>query len=281
MRFTIAACQVRAGDDRGANLATAGRLVHEAADRGADVVCLPEMWAFIGRDRDKIAGAESLDGPSMTAMQGLAQEHGIWLFPGSFAERSPVPGQVYNCSPAIAPDGSVRAVYRKIHLFDIDMKTGPTFRESATVTPGDRAVVVDTPFGRFGLTVCYDLRFPGLYQALRDAGAEVVLVPAAFTATTGKAHWEVLLRARAIEQQVWVVAADQGGRHNAVRVSHGHSMVVDPWGFVVAQCSEGVGLVTAVIDRGLTSDVRERLPCVDHRRSFQSPAPVSSDSQEA
>ncbi len=270
-RFTIAACQVCAGDDRDANLATAGRLVREAADRGADVVCLPEMWPFVGRDADKIAGAETLDGPSMTAMKTLAQGLGIWLFPGSFAEIAPVPGRVYNCSPCIGPDGAVRAVYRKIHLFDIDMATGPTFQESATVAPGDRAVVAETPFGKFGMTVCYDLRFPALYQALRDAGADVVLVPAAFTATTGKAHWEVLLRARAIEQQVWVVAADQGGRHNPVRVSHGHSMVVDPWGFVVGRCSDGVGVTTAVVDPALTADVRERLPCAEHRRPFEAP----------
>jgi deaminated glutathione amidase len=273
-RFTIAACQVCATDDRAVNLATATRLVREAADRGADVVCLPEMWAFIGRGADEVTGGETLDGPSMTAMKTLAQELGIWLFPGSFAEISPEPGKVFNTSPCLDPNGAVTAVYRKIHLFDIEMAAGPSLRESDTMVPGDQAVVAETAFGRFGMSVCYDLRFPALYQALRDAGADVFLVPAAFTATTGKAHWEVLLRARAIEQQVWVVAADQVGRHNAARTSHGHSMVIDPWGFVVGRCSDGPGVTLAVVDPSLTKKVRGRLPCADHRRAFGPPDPV-------
>ncbi|MBN92908.1 MAG: hydrolase, partial [Deltaproteobacteria bacterium] len=235
---TVAVAQVCAGADRGANLDQAASLVREAADLGAHTVCLPEMWPFVGPDEDKVAGAETLSGPSMSAMRELARTLGLWLFPGSFAEKSEVEDRVFNCSPVINPEGAVVAVYRKIHLFDIHMDDGPTLLETDTVVPGDQAVVADACGLTWGLTVCYDLRFPSLYKALRDAGAHVLLVPAAFTAHTGKAHWEVLLRARAIEQQCYVVAADQWGRHNPRRESHGQSMIVDPWGAVIARVSD-------------------------------------------
>jgi len=267
----FAVVQMTSTDDRAANRASAERFVREAASRGAEVVCLPEMWPFIGPDDAKVAGAESLDGPSMSLMRGLAAELGVWLFPGSFAERSDVPGRVYNCAPAIDPAGEVTTVYRKIHLFDIDIPGGAVFAESRSVAPGNAAVVADTPFGRVGMTVCYDLRFPGLYGALRDAGADIVLVPAAFTAHTGKAHWEVLLRARAIEQQVWVLAADQGGHHNRTRESHGQSLVIDPWGDVVARCSAGPGIALAWVDLEQVRTVREQLPCRTHDRAFERP----------
>jgi predicted amidohydrolase len=267
----FAVVQMTTTDDRAANRACADRWIREAADRGAQVVCLPEMWAFIGSDAEKLKGAETLDGPTMTFARELAAELGIWLFPGSFAERGPEPGRVYNCAPAIDSAGEIRALYRKVHLFDIAIPGGAVFAESDTVAPGDRAVIVDTPFGRLGMTVCYDLRFPGLYTALRDGGADAVLVPAAFTAHTGKAHWEVLLRARAIEQQLWVLAPDQTGWHSSKRESHGHSVVIDPWGDVVARCSAGPGIALAWVDLDRVRTVREQLPCRSHRRDFQRP----------
>lgn len=268
-RFAVV--QVTATDDRSANLATACELVRRAAGQGAEVVCLPEMWPFVGSDADKVAGAETLEGPSMTAMRELAVELGVWVLPGSFAELSDVPGRVYNTSPVFDSSGALRGLYRKLHLFDVDIPGGAVFKESDTVTAGDRAVVVDTPLGKLGLTICYDLRFPGLYRALREGGAEIVLVPAAFTAHTGKDHWEVLLRARAIEQQVWVVAPNQGGRHNPKRESHGHSMLIDPWGLVVGRASDGPGVAVADIDLERLRRVRTELPCGRHRRGFEGP----------
>ena len=262
----FAVVQLTTTADRAANLAAADRWIREAADRGAAAVFLPEMWPFIGPDDAKVAGAEDLEGPSMTAMKALAAELGVWLFPGSFAERSAVAGRVYNCSPVIDDAGRLVDVYRKLHLFDVDIPA------ITIVPPGDRAVLVETPFGRVGLTVCYDLRFPPLYAALRDAGAEIIAVPAAFTAHTGKDHWEVLLRARAIEQQVWIVAADQGGHHNRSRESHGHSMIIDPWGDVVARTSQGPGVALAWVDLDRVARVRTQLPCAGHRRSFAAPS---------
>jgi len=264
----VAVVQLCSGDDRPANLRAASEAVREAAGRGAQVVCLPEMWPFIGPDAAKVAGAEDLSGPSVSAMQELAGELGLWLFAGSFAERSEIEGRVYNCAPVIAPSGEVVSVYRKIHLFDIDIAGGPSFLESRSVTPGTQAVVVDCPLGRVGLTVCYDLRFPQLFEGLRRAGAEVFMVPAAFTAHTGRAHWELLLRARAVEQQCWVVASDQGGQHNPKRESYGNSMIVDPWGEVVARLGREPGVAIAALKRERTARVRRELPCFSHRRSF-------------
>ena len=267
----VAVVQVTATADRAANLDTATRLIRESAGYGAETICLPEMWPFIGSDQDKVAGAETLDGPSMSAMRELARETGAWLLPGSFAEQSEVPNRVYNCATVIDPSGEVVAVYRKIHLFDIDLATGPRLMETDTVVPGTQAVLADTAMGRVGLSVCYDLRFPHLYQALREAGAQVLTVPAAFTSHTGKDHWEVLLRARAIEQQCYVVAPDQGGRHNSKRESHGHSMIVDPWGHVVARAPDGPGLAIGTVDLSQLQRIRDQLPCSEHRRDFSRP----------
>ncbi len=271
MTALFAVAQMTTTKDREANLASATALVQEAAGLGASMVFLPEMWPFIGSDEDKVAGAQELDGPIVTRMRSLARELGIWLQPGSFAERSPVEGRVYNTAPVIRPDGELEAIYRKIHLFDIDLPGGAVLMESDTVTPGDRAVVARTPFGGLGMSICYDLRFPELYRSLREGGADIITVPAAFTAHTGKDHWEVLLRARAIEQQVWIVAANQGGHHNRKRASHGHSMIIDPWGLVVARCSDGPGLCLAPVERERAGRVRAALPCADHRRVYRSP----------
>jgi len=268
-RFAVV--QVTATEDRQKNLQIATELVRRSAGEGAEVVCLPEMWPFVGADSAKIAGAETLDGPSMTAMRELAADLGVWILPGSFAEVSDTPGRVYNTSPVYDPRGELRAVYRKLHLFDVDVPGGAVFKESDTVTAGEQAVVAETEVGRLGLSICYDLRFPALYQSLREGGAEVVLVPAAFTAHTGKAHWEVLLRARAIEQQVWIVAANQGGRHNPKRESHGHSMIIDPWGLVVARASDGPGIALANLDLAQVERVRREIPCGQHQRKWKGP----------
>jgi deaminated glutathione amidase len=264
----LAAVQLCSSDDRTANRHAVSLGVRDAVSRGAEVVCLPEMWPFIGSDADKVAGAEALDGPSVSFLQELSVELGIWMFAGSFAERSDVPGRVYNTSPVLNPAGELVGVYRKIHLFDIDIAGGPSFLESATVAPGGDLVVVDSPLGRVGLSVCYDLRFPTLYERLREQGAEVLMVPAAFTAHTGRAHWELLLRARAVEQQCWVVAADQGGHHNPRRESYGNSMIVDPWGEVQARLQTLPDVAIATVDPARTAKVRRELPCLDHRRSI-------------
>jgi predicted amidohydrolase len=275
----VAAVQLCATADRKANLERAEGLVALAARRGAGLVVLPEMWGFIGDEDDKVHNAEELGGASMTAAAQWARTHGIWLHAGSFAERCPEPRRVWNTSVVFDPEGAARAVYRKIHLFDIDVPGGVTARESDTVAPGDRAVVVSTPWGTFGLAICYDLRFPALFASLRSAGAEAILLPAAFTAHTGKDHWEVLLRARAIEQQCWVVAPNQGGWHNKIRQSHGHSMIIDPWGLVVARASDGPGLSVAELDVARARRVRAELPCGQQRRFFHEAASTAMSSK--
>ncbi len=268
--FVAAVVQMTTTADRAANRASAEALTRRARKLGAHVVALPEMWPFIGNNVQRLAEAEDLDGPTVGFLSGLAKELGIWLFGGSFAEISEDPARVYNTAVAFAPDGDLVGVYRKIHLFDIDVP-GAQFVESDDVSAGDRAVLVPTPLGVFGMTTCYDLRFPALYQQLREAGADFVMVPSAFTSKTGKAHWEVLLRARAIEQQVYVLAPDQCGRHSRTRESHGHSMIVDPWGLVVARCSDGPGVALAQVEPDRTARIRRELPCGEHRRDFDPP----------
>jgi predicted amidohydrolase len=267
-----AVVQLRSTADRARNRDEAVSWVRAAALGGARLVALPEMWPFIGPDPEKVEGAETIDGETVSAMRGLARELGIVLVGGSFAERAELEGHVHNTAFVAGPDGALLAVYRKVHLFDVDIPGGAQFRESATVAPGDRLVVVDTAFGRLGLAVCYDLRFPPLWDSLRAAGAEMVAIPSAFTAHTGKDHWEVLLRARAIEQQMYVLAPDQAGWHDARRQSHGHSMIVDPWGLVVARASEGPGFALAPIELSRVATVRQQLPCRSHRRTPRDPA---------
>jgi len=269
--FLAAVVQMTTTADRGANRATAERLIRQAASHGAAVVALPEMWPFIGNREDQLANAESTGGPTVALLRGLGAELGITLFGGTFAERAESGDKVYNTGFVTGPSGDLLASYRKIHLFDIDVPGGAQLTESADFIPGSRAVTVDTVHGRFGMSTCYDLRFPALYQCLRDAGAEFMLVPSAFTAHTGKDHWEVLLRARAIEQQVYVLAPDQTGWHNKGRQSHGHSMIVDPWGLVVGRASDGEGIALATLDPARVARVRTQLPCGDHARPFSKP----------
>lgn len=265
-RFLAASVQMTSTDDRDANLAQAMDLVDRAAARGASFVALPENVDLIGPQGVKVAAAEPLDGPTFSSFRSKAIERRVWLLAGSIAEVSDLPGKARNTSVLFSPDGSIAAVYRKIHLFDVDLGNGPSFRESEVVEPGGEVVVADTDLARFGMTICYDLRFPELYRALVDRGAEVLLIPSAFTMQTGKDHWEVLIRARAIENTSWVIAPAQSGHHGGKRWSYGHAMIVDPWGTVVARCSDGPGLCIAEIDPEILERVRRELPSIRHRR---------------
>jgi len=266
----VAAVQMTSTEDVGANLAAATSLVHKAADAGATFVALPENFAFLGSDRDhRLAIAEPVQqngGPILTAMTALARQAQVHLLLGGFPERSEHPGHIYNTAVLLTPDGTVTATYRKIHLFDVDLAGGARFRESESVTPGRDVVVAPFPWGGLGLSVCYDLRFPELYRQLTKAGARVLAIPSAFTAETGKDHWHVLLRARAIENQAFVVAAAQWGLHGGKRASYGHALVVDPWGVVLAECGNHQGIAVADLDFAYQDEVRRNLPCLDHRR---------------
>jgi predicted amidohydrolase len=252
------------------NCATAERLVRRAAGDGARLVVLPECFAYLGPERGKLAIAETLDdaspGPILGAFLALAKELDVELVLGGFWEKASDAGHVKNACVHVTAKGHVAAVYRKIHLFDVDLPDGTKLLESETVEPGREPVTTETRFGTLGLTVCYDVRFPELYRRLVDAGAIALAVPAAFTLTTGKDHWHVLLRARAIESQCYVLAAAQFGHHFGNRVSYGHALIADPWGTVVAECSDGEGVAVADIDLEILARVRRAIPCLSHRR---------------
>lgn len=264
--IVAAAVQLTSTADRAENLRSALALVDEAAGRGARFVALPENVDFMGPEREKLAHAEPLDGPAFSAFARKAAERRIWLLAGTIGERTDLPGKLHNTSVLYGPDGRRLAVYRKIHLFDVDIPDGARYRESDLVAPGTEPVLADAGFARVGLTVCYDLRFPELYRALAAAGAEVLTVPAAFTLHTGKDHWEVLLRARAIENTSWVVAPAQFGRHSEKRVTYGNAMIVDPWGTVVARASDGPGFALAELRADVLERVRREIPSLRHRR---------------
>ena len=275
--FKAAAAQMRSGISIEANLAEAEHLIREAAAQGADYVLTPEMTNILCRDRDQLlAAAEPEDGNAALArFTALAGEVGVYVHIGSMAVKLG-PESVANRSYLIGPDGGVIARYDKIHMFDVNLPGGESYQESALYRPGDAAVVADLPIARLGLTVCYDVRFPDLYHALAIAGAEVMTVPAAFTRTTGEAHWHVLLRARAIETGSFVIAAAQGGHHEDGRDTYGHSMVVDPWGQILAEGGSAPGVVIATIDTAHSADSRRRIPALANRRDFAPPRPVQS-----
>ncbi len=272
MTFKIAAVQLCATDDVEKNLNCADRLVREAAGAGANLVGLPENFAYLGSDRDhKLALAEVLaddaTGPILARMRTAAREAGVWLLLGGFPERVDGDlGRIGNTSVLLDPDGLIRARYRKMHLFDVEVPGGQRFQESETVVAGTTAVVADTPWGGLGLTICYDLRFPELYRLLAARGARLIAVPAAFTRETGKDHWHVLLRARAIENQCWIFAPAQFGFHGGKRASYGHALIADPWGVVVADAGEREGFALAAVDLAYQDTVRRNLPCLTHRK---------------
>jgi predicted amidohydrolase len=248
------------------NLASAERLVRGAAAAGADLVALPENFVYLRPVGAAQGFRTALGGPVVQRMRGLARELGCYLLLGSLPERVRGSEKVRNTSLLFGPRGERVALYRKLHLFDIDIPGGVVLRESDNVRAGDRAVVATTPLGRLGLSICYDLRFPELYRRLVRRGAQVLFVPAAFTAFTGPHHWLPLLRARAIENQCWVIAPAQVGRHGPGRSSHGETVVVDPWGRVVARKARGTGWITAVVDLATVASVRRGLPCLEHVR---------------
>ena len=284
----VAVVQLSSQDDVAANLARARHWIAEAAKAGAELVALPENFAFMGEEDLKRTIAERVPAPSesvserararedaplgpiVSALAAAAKESGVWIVGGGMPEASDDAARPFNTSVLVDPRGVVAATYRKIHLFDVDLADGTSLRESRATSAGGEPIVadVDTPSGRtrLGMTVCYDLRFPELYRKLEAAGARVVTVPSAFTLTTGKDHWHVLLRARAIENQVYVLAPAQHGKHLRGRQTYGKALVCDPWGEVIAQCAEGEGFALARLDFAYQDRVRAALPCLAHKR---------------
>ena len=259
-----AAVQLNSQADKDRNLDVAERLVRDAAADGADLVVLPEKWNVLGTAEVLIEGGEPLDGPTITACRGWARELGITLVAGSIVERVEGQDKLSNTSALIGPDGEIEATYRKIHMFDVDVG-GVEYRESDTQEPGGEIVVADAGGVPLGMTVCYDVRFPELYRILAVRGARVVTVPAAFTLHTGKDHWELLMRARAVENQVFVVAAGQYGEAPPHYHSYGRSMIVDPWGVVLATAPDEECFVAADLDFALQDSIREKLPSLANR----------------
>ncbi|APZ42758.1 carbon-nitrogen hydrolase family protein [Acidihalobacter ferrooxydans] len=265
----VAAVQMASGPNITANLLEAGKHIAGAADEGARLVVLPENFSLMPEyDQERVAAVEDDgSGPTQDFLAEQAARHRVWLVGGTVPLRSADPERPYAACLVYGPDGRRAARYDKIHLFDVQLDdTGEQYHESASTMPGRDVVTLDTDVGRLGLAICYDLRFPELFRALLDRGAQIIAVPAAFTAHTGRAHWEPLLRARAIENLVYVIAAAQGGYHVSGRETYGHSMIVDSWGGVLAQRERGAGTVCAQIDPERQHRVRRSFPSIDHRR---------------
>ncbi len=274
-RFVAAAVQMRSGIAVDANVAAAEALIREAAGQGAHYVLTPEMTNILDRERARLLAsvAPEESDPALARFRALAKELGIHLHIGSMAIRLGESGEdrVANRAFLIAPSGDIRARYDKIHAFDADLAGGESYRESRLYRPGNEAVVADLPWARLGLSICYDVRFPHLYRALAKAGADVLAVPSAFTRTTGEAHWHVLVRARAIETGSWVIAAAQGGAHEDGRETYGHSMIVDPWGRIVAEAERAPGVILAEIDTEASRKARSAIPALANARDFAPP----------
>lgn len=263
----VAAIQLTTQDNLAENLSIARSMARRAARRGARLVVMPENLAFMGPERIKRDLAEPLE-PGKRIFEALsmaASDAQVWLIAGGLPEKSADPQRPYNTCAVFSPDGDLTATYRKVHLFDVDLPDGTRFVEHDACSAGDRLACVDVDGFRVGLSICYDLRFPELYRRLRDMGADIFVVPSAFTVTTGKDHWHVLLQARAIENQAYVVAPAQFGQHPK-RTTYGKSLIVDPWGMVVAQCSDGVGMCQHTVHRSYIDEVRRNLPALRHRR---------------
>ncbi|MBF0462758.1 MAG: carbon-nitrogen hydrolase family protein [Magnetococcales bacterium] len=270
MTMWAAVIQLCSSNDRAENLREAERWMTAAVQRGADLLVLPENFSFMGQtDAEKRHHWEDPEtGPSLAFLRTFARQHRVWIVGGSVALRTAHPDRITNTCFVVDGAGQVRGRYDKIHLFDVDLGGETPYRESDRVAAGEQAVVVETPFGGLGLTICYDLRFPELFRALTVGGATVLTVPAAFTQTTGQDHWEVLLRARAIENFAYVLAAGQGGQHANGRQTFGHSLIVEPWGHVLAQCPDGPGFALAELQPERVAQSRRRIPCLNHRAEF-------------
>jgi len=270
--LTVAAIQLSSQDDVDANLSQCRMWVERAAAAGARLIVLPENFAYFGPDETRARVAEPLtsseagSGPIQQSLSRWARELGVTIVGGGMPTRSEDAQRPYNTAVVFAPDGRLAAHYHKLHLFDVSLADGTELCESASTMPGESLAGVRVGGFAVGLSICYDLRFPELYRGLVEGGAEVLLVPAAFTLHTGKDHWEPLLRARAIESQSWVVAAGQFGTHPRGRRCYGHSMVIDPWGAVIAQCPDRTGFALATLDRDYLEQVRRSLPSLKHRR---------------
>ena len=267
----VAAVQLNSTADKAANMAAADRLTRAAAADGARLIVLPEKWSVLGADEDLRAGAETLDGPAISWARAIARELAIDLVAGSIVEapatdRESAGGKLANTSVHVDPQGEVRAVYRKLHMFDVEVE-GRSYRESAVTEPGEEVVLSATADGvELGMAICYDLRFPELFGALALRGARVVVLPSAFTLPTTRDHWEILVRARAIENEVFVIAANQVGPHPGGHHSGGRSLIVDPWGVVLARADERDGFIAADLDLDRQLEIRAQLPVLAHRR---------------
>jgi predicted amidohydrolase len=266
MTYLAAVVQLTTTTDSKASVDAAGELVAQAAKSGASLVALPENVSFMGPEEEKLRLAEPIDGPTFSALGAWAKAHRVWLLGGTLPERGPTPERAYNTSTLWSPEGRLVARYRKIHLFDVELGEGATHRESRSVIAGEQPVLAETPLGTIGMTVCYDLRFPGLYRALVRAGADLLTVPAAFTVPTGRDHWEVLLRARAIESECYVLAPGQCGQNTKSRATFGRSLVADPWGTLLCTAPDRPSVALAEIDLGRIRSLRERLPTLRHER---------------
>ena len=268
--FRAALVQLRSGRAIAPNIETAERLIRSAVREGALYVQTPENTSIMELETECLLAAIETEEKSepLAQLRALAKELAIWLHVGSLGTKL-IGGKVANRSYLIAPDGAIAARYDKLHMFDVDLAGGESYRESRNFNPGSKAVVADLPWGRLGMSICYDLRFPGLYRALASAGADFITVPAAFTKQTGEAHWRVLLRARAIETGTFVLAACQGGLHENGRSTYGHSMIVSPWGEVLAEAGEDPQIVLADIDARLSAEARAKVPSLRYGRAFE------------
>lgn len=262
----VAALQMTSTDDVAANHRQASQLLEAAAANGVQIAFLPETWTYMGAQTGASGAAEPIPGPTTSLLSAASRRHGMAIHGGSFFERDPSEPRVFNTTVVIDAEGEIVARYRKIHLFDVGVEGGVVYQESASVAPGDELMIADVAGLSLGLSICYDLRFPELYRLLALDGAELIAVPAAFHEYTGKDHWEVLLRARAIENQVYVVAAQESGHHPGGWVSYGRSMIVDPWGTVLATAPDGAGLAIADCDLATLARVRRELPSLANRR---------------
>ncbi len=267
--FHVACLQVTAGNELRENIDVALDLIDEAVDGGADFVMMPENVTMMEWGRKAITSKAQPESKheGLAAFQESAKTHNVWLHCGSLAI-SLDDGRVANRTYVLNDKGDIVATYDKIHMFDVDLGNGERYAESTTFAPGDKAVVVDLPWGRLGLTICYDLRFPALYRTLAQAGAEFITVPSAFTQVTGEAHWHVLLRARAIETGTFIVAPAQTGAHPGDRKTFGHALIVDPWGQILADAGTDTGVISAHVDLNKVAKVRKRMPSLGHDRPF-------------
>lgn len=261
--------QLTSINNKEANFEACAKVVAQAKEQGVSFLSLPECFAFVGTNEEETrSNAEPLDGPLMQKYLSLAKDNAMWLSLGGFHEKVASTDRIHNTHLIVSPLGEIEKVYRKIHLFDINIPNGPVMQESKVIAPGDKMSLYKSPFGNVGMSVCYDVRFPELYTSLRHKGAQIILIPAAFTVKTGAAHWKTLLQARAIETQCYVLAAAQVGWHHPKRASYGHAMIIDPWGTIVAEVEKDEpGLATAPIDMSFLEKVRINMPVLEHRRA--------------